>query len=309
MAPHFHGLLIVPEEGERTANLPPGESPLDVYLRCAALSARSFRHFGYDWTLVTDRVDLIAERCARMGIDDLALRNETFTLELPAGIPFRLAHYKLELLGKLGTGAFGDAVALVDLDTLCLRELPDGARLHEGLHGYLLGPRDGSEGNAAKLPDSLRLLLGEEFIREWWGGEFLSGEAACFAALWRHIEALWPTYAERWPEMVHAGDEMVVGAALQRFRDSGGFLADAGEKGVIARYWTARTQHRPRAFRDFDDVAILHLPADKDFLAGWAGRPFDPAELHESFHRHVSRKVRYRRLTGLLGRGYAPRYR
>ncbi|MCA0909637.1 hypothetical protein [Qipengyuania gaetbuli] len=52
MAPHFHGLLIVPEEGERTAKLPPGESPLDVYLRCAALSARSFRHFGCDWTLV-----------------------------------------------------------------------------------------------------------------------------------------------------------------------------------------------------------------------------------------------------------------
>ena len=58
-----------------------------------------------------------------------------------------------------------------------------------------------------------------------------------------------------------------------------------------------------------DDVAILHLPADKDFLAGWTERPFDPAKLHESLDRHVSQKIRYRRLTGLLGRGYAPRYR
>ena len=310
MPPRFFGLLMVPGEGERTANLPPGEATLDIYLRCAATSARSFAHFGYDWTLVTDQPDVVRDRCGLLGLEELAIRGEAFSLGVPADIPFRLAHFKLELLRKFGSGDFGSCVAVVDLDTVCIAPLPPGVDLCQGLTGYRLSAQDGSEETDDRLSSSLATLLAGAGSREWWGGEFLAGDAAGFAALWEEVGAIWPRYLESWRDLMHAGDEMVLAAAIQRYRDGGHRLMDAGEASVVARYWTARTRHLPRTFRSLDGVSILHLPADKAFLARWCERAFDPAAFRRELGRHVRVRSALRRAAGLLSSGtHAPRYR
>ena len=310
MPPRFFGLLMVPGDGERTANLPPGEASLDIYLRCAATSARSFAHFGYEWTLVTDQPDLVRARCGLLGIEGLAIKEEAFALVVPADIPFRLAHFKLELLRKFGSGNFGSCVAVVDLDTVCVAPLPPGFDLCQGLTGYRLSAQDGSEETDDRLSSSLATLLGGAGSREWWGGEFLAGDAAGFAALWEEVEAIWPRYLDSWPELMHAGDEMVLAAAMQRYREGGRALMDAGQAGIVARYWTACTQHRPRPFRALDGVSILHLPADKAFLASWCDRDFDPFAFRRELDRHVRRRIALRRLSSAFSpRLHAPRYR
>lgn len=310
MEPRFYGLLMVPEEGERTANLPPDEASLDIYLRCAALSARSFAHWEHDWTLVTDNAELVSRRCERLGLHGFAVRQEEFTLDVPRGIPFRLAHFKLELLRRFASGDYGACVGLVDLDTVCLAPISGAGPLCRSLHAYRLDTARGGEEQDPRLPESLELLGCSEAEPRWWGGEFLAGPAAAFARLWRSVDEIWPLYRDHWRALVHAGDEMVLAAALARYAAEGGEIIDAGRARLVERYWTASTRHRPHSFRSLDDVGILHLPADKDFLAAALDRPFHPVGFRRDLDRHVRRKVLARRVAGLLpGRGYAPRYR
>lgn len=307
----FYGLLIVPENGERTANLPAGKSPLDIYLRCGAQSARSFAHFGYDWTLISDRPELLAERCKALGIETPPLRGAEFTLDVPADIPFRAAHHKLELIEKFGTGEFGSKAALVDLDTVCVRPIDERFCAIDGIAGYRLGADEGIECADERLTDSLAILLGDSFRKEWWGGEFLIGDSVSFARLAEDIAALWTVYLAHWQSMLHAGDEMVLGAALQRFESCGGSLVDARETDTIARYWTSRTRHRPRPFRDLDATAILHLPADKEFLSASLDKPFEPGAFRKKLDRHVKGKINRRKLLSFARRDglMRPRYR
>lgn len=313
MTPRFHGLLVAPLRDERAVNLAHGHDPLDVYLRCAALCWRSFRYGGYEWELVTDDRDRLLRRCAALGIAGLPIREEVFAWEVPGDLRFRSAHYKLELLTKFGSGDYGDYPALVDLDAVCLGSLPPGICSEDALVGYDLTPVAAAGATAAEVAASLAVLSGRDCSAEWWGGEFIMGPAGRFAELAEHIAIFWPRYLEASSAMVHVGDEMVLTAALQAFRGDGGTVKDGARLRAIARYWSARTTQAFPPFREVEACAILHLPADKPFLADYPADAFNPEGFVRSYRRYLRGRIVPRRVAALVARflggerGHAPR--
>lgn len=314
MTPKFYGLLIAPEGAERIVNLAAGHDPLDIYLRCAASCSRSFAHFGYDWALLTDDRRRLERRCEKLGVENLPIRESRFEMHVPADLPFRSAHFKLELIEKFARGDFGEHIGLVDLDTVCLRPIPGLDLCAEAIMGYDISESE-TAGGAEGLIASLEILMQKEALPRWWGGEFLFGPAAQFARLAQHIKALWPRYLANRDAMIHLGDEMVMTAALQDYASAGNVLVDGGKLGVIARYWTARTRHKPRAFREVSHAAILHLPADKPFLSRLAAKPLAPEDLLARIRRQVIVKSAVRRAMSLApamrctqAKSFPPRY-
>ena len=95
--------------------------PLDVYLLCAALCAASLASSGGTFSLVTNNASRLRAKCAALGIAKLEIIEFQFVWEVPEGIPFYSAHFKLELIEALGTGRFGESAALVDVDTVLWR--------------------------------------------------------------------------------------------------------------------------------------------------------------------------------------------
>ncbi|MFA6219738.1 MAG: hypothetical protein WC692_08150 [Erythrobacter sp.] len=302
MTPRFHGLLVAPLGGERAVNLAPGHDPLDIYLRCAALCWRSFHACGYEWELVTDDRTRLERRCEPLGIRGLPIREERFGWQVPVDLRFRSAHHKLELLALFGKGGFGEAPALIDLDAVCLGRLPAGLGDGGALVGYDLTPVAAAEHGSGEVAASLELLSGHAGRPEWWGGEFVLGRADRFAVLARHIDRLWPRYLELSDSMIHVGDEMVLTAALRAFRDEGGSVEDGGRAGAIARYWSVRTTQAFPSFAAIADSAILHLPADKPFLAAYPADRFDPEAFGNAYRRYLKRRIAPRRIAALLAR-------
>lgn len=130
--PKVYGMFYAPENNEAHVNLHV-KDPITVYVQNAVTMAQSAISAGMDFKLVTNDPDRLA-RVAREipGSEALVLQHYDFTLEVPRGINFQSAHYKLELLRAFGTGAFGEYCAMVDIDAVLLRPLilPDPDQIY-----------------------------------------------------------------------------------------------------------------------------------------------------------------------------------
>jgi hypothetical protein len=307
------GLLYCGEAAERHTNMAStgdgaGSDPLLVYVQNALTLARSLASHGQAFTLVTNDGPRVAAMVAEIGGETLiAVEPIAFTLDVPPGIPFRSAHFKLELLRLFGEGRFGEFPALLDLDVVALRPLAftHGASLwvYDIAHEMLGGTTH------AEALTSLQTVAGEPLPEpSWWGGEFIAGPPVAFATLWREVEAVWPDYCRAVGTLYHSGDEMVVSAALNRLRGRGFAIEDAGAAGLVARWWSVRTKRRLGRLSAAQQCAILHLPADKHLLARHATRPFAADAFVTDLRADVKRRRNLLRdlAHSLKGRRFAP---
>lgn len=102
------------------------------------------------------------------------------------------------------------------------------------------------------------------------GGEFICGTPGFFAILSAEIDKIYDNYLNVIRQIHHVGDEAVTSAALEIMRRKGIYVADAGTLGIVGRFWSSKTLHPQKPFECFEKCSLLHLPADKHFLAKMA---------------------------------------
>jgi len=290
----YFGLLHVDRQNNHNVNLrkhgwqQAAADPIDIYLRCAVTCAASARTAGLDFAVVTNEPDFLRDRAGQLGLHAPALVAHEFKRELPHGIPFYSAHYKLEVLGEFATGRWGQLSALVDLDTVFLEPLPLPAAAGGKLAVYDISDQIFPAFGPQRVTADLETVAGIGLPQaRWFGGEAIAGDAAGFELLSRYIERIWPRYLANIRSLHHIGDEMVVSTALNMMQRDGHDLTDWSKKGLVRRWWSARTLCPQPRLRDVvEGCALLHLPADKEFLASRAALQFDPrqfvAELKKS---------------------------
>jgi len=298
----FH---VNPAIAQRHSNLSSAAgNPIDIYLNCGRLLAASCRHFDIEYAIVTNQADYLSERLTFLG-GGIKIIAFDLNRTVPRGISFYSAHFKLDLPRGFGEGVFGERVGLVDLDAVLVKPLPLN---YASVGDNELLVYDISEIERASYGDdviakSLTAIGGHVASAPYWfGGEFILGSANSFQMLSLEIDRLWPMYLKRHSELHHQGDEMVVSAALKHLEKSGVSLIDVGQSSrlgtepMIARWWSSRTLGRQIPLSTAARASILHLPADKPFLARMADSEFDPAKFLRSYRRHVQLKLIPRKL-------------
>jgi hypothetical protein len=307
--------LFVGEGSERMANLPTDQS-IDAYVGCAANCARSFAHFGYSYQIISNAPEAVANRAARMGLASLPLSPMEFSREVPTHLGFASAHRKLEVLARFGTGELGTRPALVDLDTELVRPFPS-ALLNDGASLHALDLTDVMTAEFGERVDAtLASILGRPVnAGRWFGGEFLAGPTNWFAELSSIVDECWDRYLAQARGSIHEGDEALTSAALTVLGQRGHRIVDAGAEGSVARWWSARTKVPMPRFRDIQDAALLHLPADKPFLAKRAKFTPDPARFAQDYRNELRFKLLPRQIgNAILSRSrkqprlYAPHW-
>jgi hypothetical protein len=253
----------------------------------------------------------LSERLSVLKLIDLKAVEYNFSLDVPRGISFYSAHFKLDLLGAFGRGVFGDLVALVDVDTLLLDEItvPDGLAVYD-------------------ISDQVFPAYGQELIRQeleriagrplanprWYGGEFLMGRQSDFARLMEFVRLCWPRYIQQYSSLHHQGDEMPLSAAINLYAEAGSAVCDFGARGSVARWWSGMTRHRQETFSAISGASLLHLPADKAFLGSLTDQEVtDRYALIEKYRASIRLKLLARvvlqklRLRGRRESRFAPR--
>jgi hypothetical protein len=276
-----------------------GADPLDVYIQCSRLVAKSCAAYGVPYAVITNKPELLRHRAERLGGGSRFVLGH-FSRSVPSNAAFYSAHFKLDVLRSFGEGKWGDFVGLVDLDVVLTRPLNLPTPDVRALYVYDLTSQE-VRAYGVQLRESLR-KLGMDLPPRWYGGEFIAGRSDAFRVLSRSVDQFWPAYSAHMEQLHHAGDEMVVTPALMDCAQRGIKLIDAGSSDcpggpAIARWWSASTIHEQESFMSASRAAILHLPADKQFLAAAAEETFDSNRFISQYVRHTRPRALLRQLS------------
>ena len=200
---------------------------------------------------------------------ELEIREIPFELIVPEGTSFFSAHFKIDVFRYISSLDLRYA-ALCDLDMICLRPMPETLRKAIESKTPLV----------YEISDQVIPAYGHKVIIEdmesvtqrisegrWIGGEFIAGPPDFFKALTDEIDRAMPRYFETFRGIHHVGDETLTSCAVQEIRKQGTHVGDAGLVSVVGRYWSIPVKHPQRPWAHFKTCFLLHLPADKRFLA------------------------------------------
>lgn len=291
------GLLHTAPGESNTANLRISDESLatELYVRNAITLWRSLERSGIAFTLVCSEPDRVDSICRRFGASGLAVQEIAFPLEIPSGIRFYSSHHKIDLFRHLGSLPEGEYVGVVDLDMIALGDPPPALALAidrgTPLAYDITHQRAQAYGRDTLVRD-LETLAGSPSEGRWLGGELLAGRPSFFRALCEEIDRFYGVYVREWPRLHHQGDEILTSAAAEQLRRRGLEIADAGSLGIVMRFWSIVPRHPQPRFEALSHPFLLHLPADKQFLATL--RPeeqVDAARFLLAYRRHLRRQA------------------
>ncbi len=297
----FFGLLHL-EENEQSAMLISAKNfqdQISVYVNQAIVLSRSLQLRGLPFTLLTNNKALVEDYASLIpsanNVAPLQVREIPFTTKVPTGISYYSAHFKLDVF-RYFASLSNDYLVLCDLDIVCINDYPiclsnivkRGIPLCYDVTDQVISWVGGHD----VIIRDLTTISGLESEGRWSGGEFISGTPDFFKNLIREIDSIYDNYVANLDSLYHIGDEPITSAALEILRSQGTYIGDAGTLGVIGRCWSIDVSHEEKPFDYYKKCFLLHLPADKKFLANLAYRDTDVLsdfiKIYEK-HRDLSR--------------------
>ena len=266
----FYGLLYLDQSELLAPNIPSSDfwEQTRVYLNCAVNLATSLEARGINFVLLTNYKDLVSEilnsQNKLLKIEEIA-----FTTDVPSGIVFHFAHFKLDVYRFFST-LENRYIGYCDLDMICINDIP--SCFLNNIQDKIPMCYDISDqfipayGEKAVIRD-LEAIHAMPSEGRWYGGEFLTGTPEFFGLLTKEIEKNYGEYVRKIHKIHHVGMETFTSAALEIIRKKGLYIADAGTLGIVGRFWNAKTLHPQKPFEYFRNCFLLHLPADKHFLS------------------------------------------
>ena len=298
---HFelYGLLHL-AEGERSLlndRVKNFQQQIKLYIKNAIGLSDSLRRKDIKFTLLTNRLDLVSK--ALVGIerkDTLRIEKIDFPTKIPSGVRFYSTHFKLDVFRyfSLLNKDRNPYIGLCDLDMIALNEIP--TCLTNIVKDKLPMCYDISDqvipayGHDIIIRD-MESISGINSEGRWIGGEFILGSPDFFLSLINEIDNVFGRYVNKINGLHHIGDEVLISVALEQIRRKGIYVADAGTLGIVGRYWSGKTRHSQKDFDYYKDCFLLHLPADKQFLASLANTAIvNDVQFIKKFNKYLMHK-------------------
>jgi hypothetical protein len=271
----MYGLLHLAQNEKSAINLSIAnfQEQISIYLANAIFLAHSLHLKGVEFALLTNNKPLLEQcmRDTRKGCS-LEIIDIPFSINVPSGINFFSAHYKIDALRYLATLEHS-YYALCDLDVICINAFP--ASLRNIIKAGIPLCYDISDqviqayGHDVIIRD-LSTINKIESEGRWCGGEFIAGTPEFFNDLVSEIDIIYNAYITNIHTLHHVGDEAVVSSAIEKMKRKGVYIADAGCIFIVGRFWNASVLHSQKPFAYYKRCFLLHLPADKKYISDWA---------------------------------------
>lgn len=301
MTINFYSLLHLAPAEKTAVNMAVRDfsDQVATYLRCALMLSETLAQFGQTFTLLTNDRSRIETRLAAMS-RALAVREIEFPTRLPSGLKFYSSYFKIDCYRHFAR--LPDASCLLDLDMICIGPMPgglehaadSGAGVTYDISDQLVPP----EWERDAISEALSTLSGLRSEGRWFGGEFICGPPEFFREMVAAIDAILPRYLSHLSDadgpINRSGEEPIVSAAIEVAKANGRKIADAGQMGVVARYWSETPNHPQPPLADLLSSFLLHLPNDKRILAEMAARPPVGPEQFLSRYQALARREQIR---------------
>lgn len=292
----FYSLFYYDYFGEKFVNLRTDqEKAIKVYLACASVQKNLMEQLGLKYQVITNSIEPFYRSSFSNSYVE-SCRVEIFDRDVPLGIPFRSAHFKLDVIRAFGEGRLGKRPSLIDLDVLPVNHLQTDEFFNHDLLIYDITDQMVSDIGSERLVSDLSFLLDRPiYCPVWYGGEFISGSQEAFSALSKKIDKIWPRYRDNLDRFAHVGDETIVTAAIYELVQEGLQFRDLGAANLLARWWSARTTFPQSSLSAIANVPFWHLPADKEFIANLDEVEIGVGELQARYAAYVAPRLKMRR--------------
>lgn len=245
---------------------------IKVYLSNASLLNKSLEAQGINFTLLTNNKKLLED--VLFGVDHkLNIVEINFPTKVPSGVQFYSAHFKVDVFRYISTLNLKYAI-FCDLDMVCLKPVPEvfETLISEGIPLVYevtdqVIPADGH----SFIIKNLEIINEIKSEGRWVGGEFMAGPSSFFKILTEEIDHV--INVKGYFDLLISGkvtsgggDEVYTNAAVEKMKRTGNYISEAGLIDIAGRYWSSGPGFVQKDFKYFENVFLLHLPADKYFL-------------------------------------------
>lgn len=213
-------------------------------------------------TILTNNQNLV-ESILRDINASIMVQEIPFILDVPKGITFYSAHFKIDAFRYFATLPDSEYSILVDSDIVALGKFPDTffslVEMRIPLCYYI------KTENCDKMVYDCQRIEPSVKTMQWTGGEFWGGTRETYSLLYKYCQRVVKNYFSLIDyDLYHVGDEMITSIAVQLMKQDGyAPFYDAGLFGFIVRYWG---MHEKSSITDYNPV-LVHLPADKVWIA------------------------------------------
>jgi len=248
------------------------ENIIDQLLLNTVALGNFAKNAGFQLTAVTNDATRLNELRVTPSFETIEFNSG---LSLPKGIAFEAAHYKIEAFRIIASENCFYCVLLdsdvvinpshaAQLNLVAANQLPSGYDILDQVI-----PSQGLN----RIMQDIQTLAPECMQMAWFGGEYIGGTPAFFSTLYLKCQEILPRYFEKWRELHHQGDEMIVNAALGSLEASGLRFITVNQLNIVQRYWTGYTRHRQMSFHNIKTQTLfLHLPQEKHRIASFVLR-------------------------------------
>ena len=242
------------------------EQSIIRFMDCAHnLSNMILKMTGHQLTVLTNREDYLL----RFG-HSISYELMDFTFDIPKDIAFYASHHKIDVFRHLGSKS-NEYSVLIDNDVACLNDLPGSLKncVKNSWATYSDITRHSVEayGLDVILRDKEYLMGSEKSTGLWCDGGYLGGTNGFFTSVYELIDSMFDDYLAGLNTYHHVGDEFLMSVAIEKMIQKGTPIFDISRTGFFSRYWSVETRHNQLPWESFKNNCLLHLPADKPFLA------------------------------------------
>lgn len=263
-----------------------GSKRVEIFLRNAAFFDKSLRRTNPDLgglTILTNNAGLIQEILEGINYRDLSVETIDFGMNVPKGIPFYSAHFKIDAFRYFANRPDDEYSLLFDNDVVSLKKVPDtfweivNNRVPMCYH-LIVNDCDRMMADCREIDSQIPVI-------QWTGGEFWGGINEFYKQLYNKcVESSHSYFAHLREGLYHIGDEALTSLAISKMRRDGLFIYDIRTLGILYRYWG---MHEKKKLKDFDPV-FAHLPADKVWIADRnLDEEFDVRRFIKRYNRHM----------------------
>jgi hypothetical protein len=261
---------------------------VNLYFSCAKQLHRSLRTTGIKLTVLTNDRQVLQE----LNTDDydIDIVQLDFNLDVPSGIKFYSAHFKIEVFSYLSTFE-DDYIGLLDCDMVCINAMPEclkNAVENKVPLYYDITDQMVPAFTAKRIIADKQRLSTSKSVGLWAGGEFIAGPPSFFGQLFTEIDSLKQAYFTNFNSFQHQGDEMLTSVAIENMMLKGDVrMMDAGALSMIARYWSFKPLHVQKPIGAYAKHFLLHLPSDKKFIVNLSQAQFTASNFFKSYKQHL----------------------
>lgn len=264
------------------------DEQINRYFSCAKQLHRSLKAAGIELIVITnDKTFLQQLNNDKYEIEILQLQ---FTLEVPSGVKFYSAHFKIEVYNYLSS-CNEEYIGLIDCDMVCVNDIPRGFQncidFKVPLYYDITDQVTPAYGEDRIISDKEKLSKTKS-IGLWAGGEFIAGPPHFFKKLYIEIESIKEIYFKSFNSFQHQGDEMLTSVAIEKMMlTSDVRIMDAGVLSIIARYWSPKTLHVQKSIEAYSNHFLLHLPSDKKFITSLKKNELKGKFFFKNYKQHL----------------------